>query len=158
MGCFARLIMWSENTPYSHVYVRWTWTSVDRDIIYQASKFSVNFESNKTFNNHAIPVEEYEIEISEKAHREVMQFCMDNSNKPYGVKEIFGMAWVKICSLFGRKISNPFPGGGETWICSKIGAAVLEIAKGIDIQESLDDIGPKDLNCIIKNLNLKQVK
>jgi len=154
---FSKAIMWADGTEYSHVYVKWSWDKIERDIIYQASKFAVNFESNVTFDTHAIAVEEYEIEIDDETYKEVMQFCMDNSNKPYGMKEILGFFWMKINEKLGRTIHNPFPGNGDSYICSKIGAAILQIIKKCLLKEALDDIDPYDLNSIVRGSGFKRL-
>ena len=154
---FARAIMWVDNTPYDHVYIKWNWKGIDRDIIYQASKLAVNFESNLTFNSHALTIEEYEINISDDCHKAIMQFCMDNSNKPYGIKEIFGFAWVKICKKAGYAVHNPFPTHGSSYVCSKLAADILAMTGKIAIGSSPDDIDPLDLNNIVKAAGLKRL-
>lgn len=157
LSVFAKLIMWSDSISYDHVYVKWSWDKIERDVIYQASKMAVNFESNITFDKHAIVIEEYEITLDEECYKKVMQFCMDNSNKPYGFKEIIGFAWMKALGFCGEKVSNPFPSANASWICSKIGAALLIEAGYIGINQSIDDIDPLLLNQIVNSLGLKRI-
>lgn len=158
LSIFAKAIMWADNLDYDHVYVKWTWNSIERDIIYQASKLAVNFESNVTFDGHAVAVEEYELEISDECFKNIMQFCMDNSNKPYGIKEIIGFVWVKLLGFVGIKTHNPFPTHGNSFICSKIGAEVLALCNVVKINQSYDDIDPLALNEIIKTAGIKRTK
>lgn len=154
---FSRLIRWADKTPYSHVYLKWNWANIGRDIIYQASKLAVNFESNVTFDSHAKAIEEYEVQISDECHRQIMQFCMDNSNKPYGVKEILGFAYVKILGWAKIHVNNPFPTHGASYVCSKLATEILQIAKVIDQAISADNIDPRDLNMIIKAAGVKRI-
>lgn len=154
---FSKLIRWADKTEYSHVYLYWEWPLIERQVIYQASKLAVNFESNITFDSHALRIEEYEVQLSDQCHKEIMQFCMDNSNKPYGVKEILGFAYVKICGWIGQKVHNPFPTHGASFVCSKLGAEILQMAKAIDMSVSIEDIDPLDLNVLIKTAGLKQL-
>lgn len=154
---FAKAVMWVDKTPYDHVYVRWTWSTIERDIIYQASKLAVNFESNITFLTHAIPVEEYEIQLDDQTHKDIMQFCMDNSDKPYGILQIIGFAYIKICKKLGYSVNNPFPSYGSTFICSKTGAAILALSGTVKIDVPLDNIDPLDLNNIVKAAGLKRI-
>lgn len=148
---FSRLIQWADkDSPFDHVYAAWPWAAVDRQVIYQASKFAVNFESNLTFDHHAIRVEEYEVTLSDECHKGIMQFCMDNSNKPYGIRNIFGFAWVKICALVGKKVDNPFPTHGYSFFCSKLITEILQKAGIVDPRISSDNIDPLDLNNILK--------
>ena len=148
---FAKAIMVADNIPYDHVYVKWNWKEVDRNIIYQASKFAVNFETEQSFKNHCIALEEYELELTDETFTSILQFCVDNSNKSYGFKQILGFAWVKLNRIFGRKIQNPAGITGNEWICSAIGAAILVIA-GVDLKEPIKDVDPHDLNMIIKTI------
>ncbi len=84
-----------------------------------------------------------------------MQFCLDNSNKPYGIKEIFGFGYVKLCSLVGQKVNNPFPTHNLSFVCSKLIIEILQIANIVDPRVSSDNIDPLDLNLIIKTVGLK---
>lgn len=155
---FSRLIQWADGgTDFDHVYITWLWPTVDRQIIYQASKMAVNFESNITFDSHAIRVEEYEINIDDERHKGIMQFCMDNSNKPYSLKMLFGLAWIKINALFRRKVDNPWPTHGASFVCSKLITEILQKAKIVDPRISSDNIDPLDLNLIIKAAGLKRI-
>lgn len=154
---FSRLIQWIDKTPYDHVYIRWSWVTIDRDIIYQASKLSVNIESNLTFDSHAIRVEEYEVQISDEFYKEIMQFCMDTANKPYGSKGILGLGWVKLCKLLGKKVNNPLPTHNLSYFCSKLIMEILQRAKITDSNISSDNVDPLDLNKIIKLVGLKQI-
>lgn len=155
---FAKIIMWADKTIYDHVYIKWNWASIDRDIIYQASKLAVNFESNVTFDSHAKIIEEYEVQISDETHKAIMQFCMDNSNKPYGIKEIFGFGYIKLCKLVGKTVNNPFPTYGNSYVCSKIAADILVLAKSITLTDSPDNIDPLQLNNIVKAAGLKRTR
>lgn len=146
---FSRLIEYTDDTAYDHVYIKWNWAVINRDVIYQASKFAVNFESNVTFDSHATTIESYDMEISDECHIDIIQFCMDNCNKPYSIRSLFGFALVKMCSKFGKKVHNPFPTYGASFVCSKIAAEVAARA-GIRIDADFDDIDPLDLNNIIK--------
>lgn len=149
--------MWTDKTPYDHVYIKWNWSAIDRDIIYQASKMAVNFESNITFIGHATVIEEYEVQITDECHKAVMQFCMDNSDKPYGIMEIFGFGYVKICKALGITVNNPFPTYGNSYVCSKIAADILIVAKAIVLTDSPENLDPLDLNNIIKAAGFKKV-
>lgn len=149
---FAKSIMWVDGTNYDHVYVKWHSDSIDRDIIYQASKLAVNFESNVTFDTHAITVEEYEVELDDEVFKKILQFCMDHSNEPYSLKEIAGFAWVHLNKVFGKKVSNPFPGQGAEWVCSVIATQILIIAGIIPKDQVVENVDPLDLNKMIKSI------
>jgi hypothetical protein len=128
---------------------------IERNVIYQASKLAVNFETQETFDGHSITVEEYEVPLDDQIWKDIMQFAFDNSNKPYGIKEILGFGWVKLCALVGQKVNNPFPTHGASFVCSKLITEILQIAKIVDPRISPDNIDPLDLNTIIKAAGIK---
>lgn len=149
---FARAIMWADDTDYDHVYLRWSWPTVGRDIIYQASNLAVNFESNVTFDGHAMTVKQYELDIDDATHAAIMQFCMDNSNKPYSIMQIIGFAYVKLAKkIFNKALHNPFPTHGSSFVCSKLAAYIAAMIPYLKISSSFDDIDPKDFDDIMES-------
>lgn len=147
---FARAIMWADKTNYDHVYVRWTWAAIGRDIIYQASKMAVNFETDVTFEKHAITVKQYEVDLDEVTHTIIMQFCMDNSNKPYSLMQILGFVYVNLVKIvFRAKVHNPFPTHMSSFVCSKMSAYIASMI-GIKISTPFDDIDPLDFEKIME--------
>ena len=142
---FAQLIMLGYGIPYSHVYIKFRSTKYDRDMIYQASHSMVNFIGSTMFFEENIAIEEFEVELSDEKFNEMICFAIDNAGKPYGVKQALGMAIVRIAEVFGKYIENPFRDGGNTYVCSELGAYVLENFAGGVIPKDIDDITPKDL-------------
>jgi hypothetical protein len=157
---FAKIIMRVDGTDYDHVYVKWHSDSIDRDIIYQASKLAVNFESGVTFEHHAIAIEEYEIQLDDTVFKKIVQFCMDNSNEPYSIKQVLGFGWVKLNKkLLNKTVSNPFPANGSEWVCSIIAAQIMIIAGIIETNYVIGNVDPLDLNTIIKSIPaIKRIK
>lgn len=154
---FAKAIMWSDKTNYDHAYIRWNWPDAGRDVIFQASSLAVNYESNSTFADHAIPVEEYELQVDDATYSKLMQFCIDNSNKPYGILEILGFVYVKVLKMIGLKVNNPFPSDGSSFVCSQLAATCLQIAGELQIDQNTANIDPLDLNNMIKAKGLKRI-
>lgn len=148
---FSWAIRLVENTPYSHVYIKWHSDYLERDIIYQASGSSVNFMEGSYFNNKAETLYEYEINIPNKSSKIAKQKAMDYSNRPYGIKQIFGILIVKIAKLFNKEIKNPFSDGKATWVCSEIVANIL-IELGYNINISLDNVTPKDIYNFLESI------
>lgn len=142
---FAQLIMAGYGIPYDHVYVKFHSDKYDRDLIYQASKTMVNFVGSDMFLSNNLSIYEFEVEIPDDKVVAMMQFMIDNAGKPYGIKQCFGMAIVRVCEIFGKYIENPFKDGGKTYVCSEIGAYILEQFAGAVIPKDIDDITPKDL-------------
>lgn len=154
---FSRMISAFENTTYDHVYVKFAMPEINRDLIYQASKLSVNFESNITFDGHALTVEEYQLTVSDETYASIMQFCLDNSDKPYSISSIIGFVYVKLASLIGKTVHNPFPTYLNSFVCSKLAAEVVEKA-GIQLNASPDDIYPLVLHDILVQAKVQRIK
>lgn len=141
---FSKLIMWAQGIPFSHVYVRFNSDFLERTFIYQASGIKVNFENIESFLNHAEVIKEFELELSEEKYKKVLQYAIDNVGKPYSVKQILGMGWIIFLNKLGIKQSNPFKNSTAAFVCSEIGADILEIY-GKEILEDKDSLGPKEV-------------
>lgn len=150
---FAWLIMTGYSIPYDHVYIKVKSDSMNRNLLYQASQLAVNFMAEEIFLTSNDVVQEFEVSIAPENYLKLLQFAIDNSGKPYGIKEAFGLALVRICEVFGRKIQNPFNDGGATYVCSELVGYILKEYAGAQISESVDDITPKDLFAYMTALN-----
>lgn len=142
---FSWLIMKGYGIPYSHVYIKFFATKYNRFLIYQASSSMVNFMNPGTFQEEAEVVFERELQISPEARAELIAFAIDNCGKPYGVKECFGLAIVRIAELFGKEISNPFDDDDRTLVCSELAAMILRDCVGMKLPKDPDDMTPKDM-------------
>jgi hypothetical protein len=142
---FAVAIMVGYWIPYDHVYTKIYLEAYDRTVVYQASSTMVNFMSVPIFESIATIVAEFNVEIPDEKVPELVQFALDNAGKPYGVMECFGLAWVRICSLFGKTVKNPFGDKETTYVCSELAGYILENFVGDQIDTDLNDITPKEL-------------
>ena len=145
----ASLIHFFEQRPYSHVYVRIPSQSLGRDLIYEASGLSVHFNSKNSLLSRSKIIKEYAINVSPGTKVKVLQFAIDNLEKPYGGLQLVGMIWVILCRRFGWKhAKNPFHSG---FICSELVAAVLK-ELGYTMPEDLNSVGPREVDDILKTL------
>lgn len=142
---FAWLIMTAYGIPYDHVYIKFHSNYYERDVIYQASSTMVNFMSPIVFQANNIIVKEFQLDISTENKKNMVKFAMDNAGIPYGIKQCLGLAIVKICEMFGKKILNPFKDGGKTYVCCELATYVLEQYDSISIPFDQDTINPKEL-------------
>lgn len=143
---FAFLINKICQIPYDHVYIKWNSVSLDRTLIYQASGLKINFEGLQQFTKHAIPIEEYKLQITDETKKAVIQYAIDNCGAPYGFKQIIGIALVKLARLFGQKISNPFADGKKSQVCAELVGRILEEVLGDKLEIDLDTADPRDIN------------
>lgn len=137
------LIKTVERTKFSHAYVQWYSASADRYLIYQASGLTVNFCGMDIFYKKNIDVAQFTIPITAAEKKQIIQMAIDLAGKPYGMKDLFGIAWVRFMGLFGKKVKNPFSDGAKTYICSELAATILTKI-GFKF-EDLDTTTPKDI-------------
>jgi hypothetical protein len=152
---FAWLIMKSYNTPYDHVYVCVHSNSYDRDLIYQASSTMVNFMSTSVFEANNVIVAKFDVNISQASKKALMQFAIDNVGKSYGIKEVVGLAWVRLNELCGKTIKNPFKDSGTTYVCSELVSTILVDFNGIELNKDVEDMTPLDVYNVLMSLNNK---
>ena len=144
LSWLIRLFEW---TPYSHVFVRWHSLGADADIVYQAGGTSVNFMAGRIFDSKAETVYEYEIEVDRETYKKLLHYCMTNAGVDYGIKQVFGIALVK---LFRLK-KNPFADGKKSQVCSELAGNIIENLDMGDITIDLDVAGPKDIEKFLES-------
>lgn len=142
---FAALIKLVEGTEYSHVYFQLEKKTLDEDLIYQASSAMVNFMGEDHFYEINRVVKKYEIEISEETYLKFLNKAVHLAGRPYGIKQIFGIAYVRIMERFGREVENPFADQDRTFVCSELAADFLKDL-GVEIPGDPDSIGPKHID------------
>ena len=143
--------MKAYNIPYSHVYVQFYSDSYERNLVYQASSTKVNFMGQEIFLKDNLVIAEFEVEISKESKKQIVQFAIDSCGKPYGMKAVFGLGIVRIAELFGKIIKNPFRDDETTYVCSELGAYILEHYANVRLPKNYEDITPKDLyNCLLQ--------
>lgn len=142
---FSWLIMTGFRIPYSHTYIRLYSNSYNRFLIYQASSSMVNFMNVETFDEEAEVVREFDVQMDDETYLTMVRFAIDNSGKAYGVKECFGLAYVRIMELFGKTVKNPYADGDKTWVCSALISEILRDYAGQVLAKDPDDMTPLDV-------------
>lgn len=136
------LIRSVEGSSFSHVYIRRN--SKYGEYVYQASGLQVNFMSLDTFLEKNTIVEEYEFDIPEVMHDEMISFCIKYAGKPYSIKALFQLTGML---LFGLK----FKGDGDTsFVCSELGNVFCRKVLMLDMPDEQDFQTPKSLNFYVK--------
>jgi len=127
-------------TDYSHVYLKFSSNSLDRDIIYQASGTQLNFMGSKIFEDHAHMIEEFVLEINDTDYRSLLQFCIDNAGKPYSIRDILAIL------LKSRKLLDNESG----FVCSNLMGYILQNYLKITLNKDYEMYTPKDIYSILK--------
>lgn len=144
-----RLVYWSS---YSHAYVRFELPHEKRNIVAQASGLSVNFISDTNFDVKEVIYKEFTFPIDCDKKLALIQFVIDQLGKPYSVKGILGMAFVRIGQLLHIKINSPFAYDQTEDFCSEMTAYIAENFVGIKINQPVANLAPKDLYNILAAL------
>ena len=133
------------NTEFSHVEIKFKSDKFDRVLIYQASGLAVNFvEEQRFMKSHKI-LHEFVLDVSEETYIKTIQFAIDHAGVPYGISQIFGILYVKVLELFGKRVKNPFPNGNGNYVCSELVAQILKEKIGLAGDIELDTIDPKEV-------------
>lgn len=148
---FAWAIMKFSGTPYSHAFVQLDLPNASRKLIFQASHTMVNFMGQTLFDAQNEIVEAYEVMPNDVPRVIVVQFMVDNIGKPYNIRQVLGIALVKIVKkLTGRSIKNPFADGKAGYVCTEIAGVLME-QLGYKIDKDSDLIEFKDLRDALLN-------
>lgn len=150
----SRLIQFVERTPYSHVYMRVSANSLDRELVYHASEDNLHFMNFDEFKNINNIIEEYIIPISAEEKKKVLQYCIDRAGRHYGKREFVGIGAVRLVKwLTGRQIKNPLRNEEKTMVCSELVGRIL-IILGSSLDPRLLEIeGPKFIKQELFKLN-----
>ena len=75
----------------------------------------------------------------------MIQFAIDNVGKPYGMLNALGLAWVRVCEIFGKNVKNPFSDDGKTYVCCEWAGKILKDFTSVEIHEDLNSINPREI-------------
>lgn len=148
----SKVIRWFEKTPYSHVYIRFYSENIGRWLVYHANHDNLNFQNLPNLTNENEIIYEYLLPVTPEQKMKIVQYCVDNVHRRYGLMTLLGIALVRSAKdFFKRDISNPFVDKEKTQICSELAGRVLTIAQiPIDLNV-LETEGPRYIHeCVIK--------
>ena len=141
---FSAIIKWWWDTPYSHVYIRWS-TPWGFDEVLEASGTSVHMaEASRWSTKHKV-IKEYSFDISREEFGKIMTDVRSLTGLPYGWIQAVGIALAEIARLK----YNPLDTGSRAFVCSEVALKALKIL-GFNIDKAADLVSPKDLMDIIE--------
>lgn len=151
----AWLIRAAERTPYSHVYIRYHNPFVDEEVVLHAQGFNIHSSTFDLFKKHGnIVIEEYELPVNSLSDmRRMIKFATRQTGKPYGSKQLIGMAWARFLKgITNRSHKNPMSDKEKTMVCSEFVAYAMNIlGYYVDLDKAEVD-GPAWINkTCIKN-------
>lgn len=134
---FSWLIRLYQRTAFSHTYITFKSSSLDRTLVYEAVAGGIRFVGTQVWQEHAETVREFELSVSDDQYTEILQFCVDNAGKDYAFLQSLG---VLIANLFKLK-KNPFREGTN---CSEMLSRLLERLDYV-VGKPHDLVTPKDI-------------
>lgn len=158
---FSKLISLVEGTHFSHVYVSWKCTNINRRKVYEAVGSGSRKISNKAFKRKAYITDIYQFEVTCDDLFKIDQFTHDEAGTPYGYKHVLGIAIMRAKNSFYRfigsskRVGNPFKDGHYSQICVEAGALVLELAKGLDLPGDIEDYGLVEFHNFVAEHGIK---
>lgn len=120
----TKLIKKQQNINFSHVFLSFFDTEVDRWVIYQATLNGVNFLSIEEFEKYNIIISDVTFDITEEQKRELKNWAIDNLGRKYSIKQL-----VYIYLYEERGIKLEFLKSDDYWICCEAAARALVILK-----------------------------
>jgi hypothetical protein len=151
----ARLIQIFEGTKYSHVFVTWECSNIDRRKVFESVGSGTRILSNVTFKRHAIVCELYNFEVDDNVLFEIEQSAHDQAGRPYGYKALIGLTLMRFFNIFNRvfklkgRQGNIFKDGDYSQVCVESAAMVLKKARPeINLDDS-ENFGLKEIHDIV---------
>lgn len=129
---FSKLLRWIEKRPYSHCYVSYVHPITGQSLILQAAEWNIHTVTKENFQkiHKNVIIKEYLFDVpSDLDITNTLTFINKVSGNPYGYRQLFGMALVKLAGFFGKNIKNPLRDGLDTMVCSEFCANVLKVSK-----------------------------
>lgn len=149
---FSWAIMAVQKTNYSHVYLKYQDEFLGQPMIYQASHTLVNSMSEAVFLAQETVVQEFTFNVSDASFKACMLYAANQAGKPYGVKEICGLALCEIALAVNIKMDNPIKDAGTTWICDQLIASLLQTCEDVTLPMPLNDMLPKNVFAMVSAL------
>lgn len=151
----SKSISWVEGSEFSHTFVSWRCTNIDRRKVYEAVGSGSRKISNVRFKEKAEVTHIFHFEVSANDLFLIDQFTHDQAGTPYGYKHLVGIGIMRIKNMFYRlsgsdkKAKNPFKDGQYSQICVESGALVMELA-GKKLPGNMEDYGLKEFFDFVK--------
>lgn len=135
-------IRWIEKTDFSHAFVSWYSEKFECEMIYEASPRGVNFVSGP---NHKVNVvKKFEIQTSEENFNKLIAWCIKNSGRKYGYKDILFRLFKKIGLV--RRIEP----SEETQVCVEVVGRLLNELQFLDNEVDFELLGLKELEAMLE--------
>lgn len=133
-NCASSVIRWYQGgTSYSHVLFIFDDLIPGRSVVIQASHGKVHIVELQNFMKDNIITNSFFIGVDDRVYNRVIQYCVDNLQKPYGFFQLFEVILHKYLNVHFR--SN----GNKEFICSELIARALpEFFEASDLVTPLD--------------------
>lgn len=121
----SELIKLHQGTQASHVYIKFYAEKYDLWLVYEAAYGEVSFIEESRWKERNISLGEKEIHCTEEQKSEVIKWCIQQCQAPYGFMTVLGI---------GLGLKFLVEDGARSFICTELSYKILKIL-GIDIIE-----------------------
>jgi len=136
------LVRWYQKTEYSHVFLKFSSETLNREIIYEAVGQGIRFVGNNEWKVYAKEIKSYTIDVQRCNYITIMQYCIDHAGMEYGYLQNIG---IVLADWLGLK-KNPFKSGKN---CSELLADILRV-EGYFLDKEVNLITPKDIDELLQ--------
>lgn len=157
----AWLIQKIEGTEYSHVFVTWHCSSIQRRKVFEAVGSGIRILSNVNFKKHAEVVDLFHFEASDEQIIQIEQETHDQTGQPYGTKAIIGLGIMRLFNVFNRlfklkgRQGNPFKDGEYSQVCVEAAARILFKLIKLPLPEDIENYGLKEMHDLVEKHGIK---
>jgi len=142
-GFLSRLISWYEQTPYSHVYLRFRDANTGFWLIAEAGHGEVHLITHDNWTKRHKMITEAHFELEKDCYNDTMRFIFQRLQAPYSIMQNVGIVFYE---LFGVKW---FVSGDKGYNCSElVKLALPKMFEGMPSKPD-DFIKPSDIHKII---------
>ena len=132
----ADFIKYQQGIDFSHVYLSFYDTEVNRWVIYHATLRGVHFLSEEDFKRNNTIIKEYNFNITETQKIDLKNWAIDNLDKKYSIKQLL---YIYIYEDLNVKLD--FLKSDDYWICCEAAARALTQLNIIkDVEYDLVDL------------------
>ena len=119
----AELLKFWMNADFSHAYIKFNISEINREVVYHAAHGMVHFKNYEHFLEDNVAVHEFELEITDELYYKLLDKCIDLAGVKYAVSELVTIFLYDLLNNIGIKITTY---NGKGYICSELVAEFLE--------------------------------
>jgi len=146
---FSSLVMFVENTNYSHNFISWK-DNYNQRWVAELKGSGIKILSNIEFKKTSEIINIYTYECLEFEYEKGIRYIWKMSSLKYNILQIIGLAEMRILNYLARKFkiksrkTNRFRDGEFSQICCEFMINTIKTAKGYTPKSDVESMGLKE--------------